>query len=234
MSQPVIDSAQIGYIDVVYQPITATPTRPGQPPVAPVIGLPVTLPGLLPKGPGLPGGLDLPGLPGLSTSEDADLLAAAAARCRGAGAQIRNDRLSRRAARVALLCSVNSVRLRARLRSLRANSRLRRAATAHSSSMVRGRYFSHTAPGGVVLTTRLRRVRYLPALRWLVGENLATGTGRYSTPLSILRAWLRSPPHRANLLERLFRDVGLGLVPGQPSGSRTRGVTYTANFGFRR
>jgi uncharacterized protein YkwD len=85
-----------------------------------------------------------------------------------------------------------------------------------------------------VLVARLRRVRYLPARRWFVGENLASGRGRAGSPLSIVRAWLRSPPHRANLLERSFREVGLGLSPGQPSGSPNRGVTYTANFGFRR
>ena len=219
--------------ETVYQPVTATPTRPGQPPVAPIIGLPVILPELLPEGPGLPGGIELPGLPVLAGAGGSHLLATAAAGCRGARSLIRGNRRSLRAARKALACSVNAVRRREGLRDLRVNARLRRAATAHSSSMVRGRYFSHVAPGGVVLTTRLRRVHYLPARRWLVGENLASGSRR-STPLAILGAWLRSPPHRANLLERSFRDVGLGLAPGQPRGSRTRGVTYTANFGFRR
>ena len=220
--------------DTVYQPIIATPTQPGQPPVAPIIGLPVTVPGLLPEGPGLPGGVDLPGLPVLSARGEADLLAVAAARCRAASSPIRRDVRSLRAARRALLCSINSVRRRSGLRGLRANARLRRAATAHSNSMVGRRYFSHTAPGGGVMITRLRRVRYLPARRWLVGENLATGRSHAGTPLSLVRAWLRSPPHRANLLERSFREVGLGLAPGQPTASRTRGITCTANFGFRR
>ena len=133
-----------------------------------------------------------------------------------------------------MLCSVNAARRRQGLRPLRANARLRRAATAHSSSMVARRYFSHVEPSGLVLMSRLRRVRYLPARRWLVGENLAAGKGRNATPLSILNAWLLSPPHRANLLERTFREVGLGLVAGQPWSSGKRGITYTANFGFRR
>ena len=221
-------------VESLYQPILATLTRPGQPPVAPVLGLPVTLPSLLPGGPGLPGGIELPGLPILGSAAQASLVAAAAARCPGAGERIDRDARSLRAASRALLCSVNAARRRKGLRALRANARLARAATAHSSSMVKRRYFAHVTPGGSVLTSRLRRVRYLPARRWFVGENLATGRGRYGTPLSILRAWLRSPPHRENLLERGFREVGLGLSPGQPVASRRRGVTYTANFGFRR
>ena len=84
--------------------------------------------------------------------------------------------------------------------------------------MVGRRYFSHTAPGEVVMIPRVRRVRYLR--RWVVGENLATGRGRAGTPLSLVRAWFRSPAHRANLLERTFREVGLG---SRPASRRHRG-----------
>jgi uncharacterized protein YkwD len=99
--------------------------------------------------------------------------------------------------------------------------------------MVRRHYFSHVQPGGVDLVDRLRKEHYLPAHRWLVGENLAAGTGRLSTPVVQVRAWMRSPGHRANLLNRLFRDIGLGIVSGVPS-SHGRGGTYTSDFGFRR
>src|SRR4051794_18089481 len=33
-----------------------------------------------------------------------------------------------------------------------------------------------------------------------VGENLAFGSGGYSTPREIVRSWMRSPGHRANIL----------------------------------
>jgi len=77
-------------------------------------------------------------------------------------------------------------------------------------------------------------VRYLPARRWLVGENIGVGGGGQGTPFSILRAWLRSPPHRRNLLDGSFREVGLGIAAGRPRRSGRRGATYTADFGFRR
>lgn len=222
----------------VYQPVTATPTPPGRPLIPPVIGLPVTIPDLIPPAPGLPGGTSLPGLPGLpgltSATDNADVLGEAAASCRGARTPIRNSRRALRTGRRALLCVVNSFRRRSGLRPLRANRRLTRAAAAHSSSMVRSRYFAHTGPGGPVLVGRLRRVRYLPARRWLVGENLATSAGRAATPMSIVRAWIRSSPHLANLRQSTFREVGMGLAPGQPTRSPRRGVTLTADFGYRR
>jgi uncharacterized protein YkwD len=100
--------------------------------------------------------------------------------------------------------------------------------------MVRRSYFGHVEPGGVDLVDRLWRVHYLPAGRWLVGENLAAGTGRRSAPTTHVRGWLRSAPHRANLLSRRFREIGLGVASGFPRFSRRRGATYTADFGFRR
>ena len=84
-----------------------------------------------------------------------------------------------------------------------------------------------------MLVERLHRARYLPARHWLVGENLASVRGRAGTPSAIVLAWLRSPSHRANLLARSFREIGIGAVPGQPTGA-PYGVTFTANFGVRR
>ena len=217
----------------VYQPLTVTPTRRGEPPVAPTVGLPVTLQSLLPAGPGLPGQTELPGLPALpAASVFPGPLAVASATCPDAHRRVRRDLPARRRARRATLCVINVVRRRMGLRRLRENRRLLRAANGHSASMVRRRYFSHVAPGGVVLSARLRRVGYLPARRSRVGENLAAAVGRRAEPLSIVRAWLGSAPHRTVLLERSFRELGLGVVAGRPNGRR--GTTYTADFGFRR
>jgi len=53
------------------------------------------------------------------------------------------------------------------------------------------------------------------------------------SPLYITRAWMNSTGHRANILNRGFRQIGIGIVPGVPTGSR-RGATYTTDFGARR
>ena len=49
----------------------------------------------------------------------------------------------------------------------------------------------------------------------------------------MMRAWMASTPHRANILTGRFREVGIGGVPGTP-GSGAAGGTYTTVFGVRR
>ncbi len=43
----------------------------------------------------------------------------------------------------------------------------------------------------------------------LVGENIASG---YATARAVMRAWMHSPGHRANILRKGFRKIGLGLA----------------------
>jgi len=49
----------------------------------------------------------------------------------------------------------------------------------------------------------------------------------------MVRAWMASTPHRANILAGKFREIGLGVLPGIP-GSKRGGLTYTTDFGRRR
>ena len=73
----------------------------------------------------------------------------------------------------------------------------------------------------------LRRMGYIPSGRaWAVGENLAWGTGPLGTPAAIVRAWMNSPGHRANILDPRFRQIGLGIVAGNPAGRGRSGATY--------
>ncbi len=212
-----------------YQPVAVTPTRRGERPVQPTV-LPAPLPG--PGVPPLAGVEDLPP-PGLAAILPA--LPASAQRCVGAGRRVARSTRSLREARRALLCLLNVQRRAHGLRSLRANSRLRRAATAHSSAMVRRRFFSHVQPGGVGLASRLRRTRYItPNLVWRVGENIGFGRGSSSKPSWMIRAWMRSTLHRAVILQPRYREVGLGIVNGVPGRPRARGATFTADFGVRR
>ena len=54
--------------------------------------------------------------------------------------------------------------------------------------------------------------------RIAAGEALAWAQGRLATPHAIVRAWMHSPPHRAVLLGRGYRDVGIGVALGSPYG----------------
>jgi uncharacterized protein YkwD len=134
----------------------------------------------------------------------------------------------------ATLCLINAQRRAHGLASVRSDALLRRAALRHSSDMVKRRYFEHTSLDGRSFVSRIRAVGYFQSARfWRAGENLGWGVGANSTPRAIVRAWMMSPPHRHVILTPGFRNVGVGVVPGSPR-YRTRGATYTADFGYRR
>lgn len=162
----------------------------------------------------------------------AQSLEASALRCKGADLDPAAP-LGR--IRGAIRCLMNKERAKQGMRRLRLNRRLRKAATRHSRDMVGRSYFSHQTLGGGDLVSRVRRARYIRrGDRFTVGENLAWGAGSLGTPRLIVRAWMESPEHRANVLNRRFREIGIGVVRGAPVATQSAAVTYTTNFGRRR
>lgn len=136
-------------------------------------------------------------------------------------------------ARKATLCLLNAERRAHGLRAVRENRRLRRAAVRHSRAMVRDRFFEHTSPSGSTMAGRVARTGY----DWSsLGENIAWGTATLATPAAIVRGWMTSPGHRANVLGSRFREIGIGIAPGVPLAllPGERGATYTTDFGSRR
>jgi uncharacterized protein YkwD len=152
-----------------------------------------------------------------------------------AGANVAPDQASLHFLRSSVLCLVNRVRKHYGLPRLRYNPDLRRSATAHSNDMVTNGYFSHFGPGGSTPSDRIIRAGYLTRARsYFLGEDLAGGGGRrYGSPLSIFRAWMHSPPHRANILDPRFDDSGVGVARGFPLGGGPDSATYTIDFGTR-
>jgi uncharacterized protein YkwD len=133
----------------------------------------------------------------------------------------------------ATLCVLNAERARYRLRPLRLDARLSKAARRHARDMARRKYFSHDSLAGGSFVDRIRRVGYLRgARRWSVGENLAWGTHGRSTPMAVTRMWMASPGHRANILSPSFREIGIGLAYRAPVGGRGGpAATYATDFG---
>jgi uncharacterized protein YkwD len=64
-----------------------------------------------------------------------------------------------------------------------------------------------------------------PKRRRTVGENLGFGTGPFSTPRAIVKDWMNSPGHRANIL----RPWQFAAVWSSPTG--VDGVTVVQHFG---
>jgi uncharacterized protein YkwD len=134
----------------------------------------------------------------------------------------------------ATLCLVNIQRARHGVRALRQNADLARSSAAHSEDMVARNYFDHVSPGGETPLERIRKSSYLPSrAAYVIGENIAFGTMQLATAAAIVTSWMKSPGHRANILNPDFRDSGIGVVARAPSryAQGQRGATYTQQFG---
>jgi uncharacterized protein YkwD len=83
-------------------------------------------------------------------------------------------------------------------------------------------YFAHIAPDGITPGDQILAAGYRPLM---CGENIASG---YPAARDVVQAWMASPGHRANILERRFRDIGLAFreAPGTDSG-----VLWVQEFG---
>ena len=159
-------------------------------------------------------------------------VARAAQECPDADLEPTADNLGR--VRAAIRCLHNEIRAQYGLPRLREHKRLRKAAVGHSRDMVKAGYFEHTTPKGVTMVDRILRTRYVREDQgWELGENLEWGTGSLSTPRGAIQGWMNSPGHRANVLKRSFRELGVGVVIGVPVGNAA-GATYTVDFGVRR
>jgi len=153
--------------------------------------------------------------------------------CRHAG--LRPTRKNLGLIRAATLCLVNRERALHGERPLRPNARLRRAAQAHTMSMAREDYFEHVGPRGQTPLARMRSVGYISSSRvgYEVGENIAWGTLWLATPRAIVAAWMASPGHRANILDRHYRETGIGVCAHPPTALAhgQPGAIYTQDFG---
>jgi uncharacterized protein YkwD len=136
----------------------------------------------------------------------------------------------------ALLAQINAFRVAHGLSRLQINGALTGAADGHSGQMAKLGYFSHSSANGQSFSQRLAQV-YSPHgfHSWTVGENLVWG-GPDIGAVSAFKAWLASPPHRANLMNPRWREVGLGAVhstraPGVYGGRAA--TIVTADFGAR-
>jgi uncharacterized protein YkwD len=135
--------------------------------------------------------------------------------------------------RAAVLCLHNQIRQQHNLPLLKDNAKLRKAANGHSSDMVDEGYFDHTTPGGTNFVDRIIGAGYVKRNdAWTLGENLAWGTGDLSTADGVMQAWMNSAGHKANILKRSYKEVGIGIRLGVPSDGGV-GATFTADFGAK-
>lgn len=102
---------------------------------------------------------------------------------------------------------------------------LRRVARRHSKDMVEKDYFEHVNLDGNNPSDRLKLARVTDVVS---GENLAK-IGGYDSPVVEAEVGLmKSPGHRANILNKAFNCVGVGIVK-----SKDAVYYFTQNFAKR-
>ena len=139
--------------------------------------------------------------------------------------------------RAAVLGALNAARAQAGVAPVRRRPALTRAACAYAADMVARRFFSHRSPDGQGPGDRARESGYLRnAPVWSVGEILLWSRKPVFGAADAAAAWLASPPHKAIMLSRAYKDAGVGVVPGDPLGDplTTPSVTMAVLFGQRR
>lgn len=120
-----------------------------------------------------------------------------------------------------LLAEVNGVRKSHGLRPLSVDRALLRVARGYSATMLKTNVFTHGAMGARLAASGARGPFF--------GENLAWGTGPYAKARHIVRSWMGSPGHRANLLRPGWTRIGLGIAKGTFQGYPGASVV-TADF----
>lgn len=131
---------------------------------------------------------------------------------------------------------INAQRGARGIRSLRVSRGLTAAADYHTQEMGRFGFFEHASRNGAPFWRRIER--FYPSGRgyWSVGENIFWESPD-TTGSSVVHEWMMSPPHRADVLTREWRDVGVAAVhfdaaPGAYGGRPV--MIVTADFGVRR
>ena len=130
----------------------------------------------------------------------------------------------------AIVCLTNQERAGAGLPALVKSQALHNAAIAHSRDMAQHDYFAHESRDGGSPRGRAASAGYGGAKAG--GENLAYGSR--VTARQIVQMWMNDAPHRANILRREFREIGVGAAAGRPNGpDRPDDGTFTEDFGSR-
>lgn len=109
--------------------------------------------------------------------------------------------------------AINRERLRRDLRPVTYNPLLEKAAQAHAVDMLENFYLSHKNLQGQRSGERIKQTGYIKApcscsWKYWTGENIAWGQ---KTIREVMKDWMNSKDHRANILNPNFKEVGIGI-----------------------
>lgn len=112
-----------------------------------------------------------------------------------------------------ILRLVNQERQHAGIGPLQLQGQLQQSAQRYAEQMSAQNFFGHEDPQGKESIDRIRETGYVDppcrcAWMYLTGENLAHGQ---ETAAEVMRQWMASPGHRANILQEGFSEIGIGV-----------------------
>ncbi len=122
-----------------------------------------------------------------------------------------------------VLASVNAVRAKAGCGPLKVNASLMAAARLHAGNMAEKDFFGHSGKDGKGFASRIRKEGYRYGL---AAENIAAGQ---PTPERAVKAWLKSPGHRRNIMNCKFRETGIAMAY-QPDDKPLRGQSMGLRY----
>jgi uncharacterized protein YkwD len=105
---------------------------------------------------------------------------------------------------------------------LKLNTKLNKAAQAHSTDMATNNYFEHNSQDGRNPFDRIKAAGYSFST---AAENIAAGN---TSAAKTMDQWMNSAGHKANILNCDFRDLGVGYAKGT---NATYSGYWTQNFG---
>jgi uncharacterized protein YkwD len=128
----------------------------------------------------------------------------------------------------------NNARTKRGLKALCVHPTLTTAARAHSQDMLNKDYASHKSLSGANIKQRLERYGYTfdGYSYYAIGENIAWGCGSKGAPDRIFNWWMSSSNHKSNILNKKFKEVGIGARTGTFK-SCTNASMYTVDFATR-
>jgi uncharacterized protein YkwD len=98
---------------------------------------------------------------------------------------------------------------------LSAQPLLAKAAKTHALDMAKKSYFSHSSLNGDSPTDRIKATGYR-GQAW--GENIAAGQ---RSPKEVVQAWMDSPGHCANILNSIYKELGVSFIFDAQSDFKT-------------
>jgi len=102
------------------------------------------------------------------------------------------------------------------LSALFENTALGKSALVKAQDMFNKQYFAHESPTGKNVND-LAEVQGYQFI--VIGENLALGN--FKDDQTVVQAWMDSPGHRANILNKRYDEIGVGVIQGIYKGQQT-------------